>query len=198
MANIFGRCLIFRAAKEFFMKKAIVLLMVVCMLFCLVGCSMSNDILSVLDPAEEIFSIDSCRLQITADSTFQEKTGGSFDMQITNGKCYISIMAYRYTDLTEGITPQDVFDIQNEDLFGKRDNVLIIDAVQTQSMSGKSLTQAMYSAEKDGVENYYLTYLVDLPDKETVAWVLVTAAPSYVESNREYLHNIVCSLTAVD
>ena len=53
----------------------------------------------------------------------------------------------------------------------------------------------MYSAERDGVKNYYVTYLVDIPLEETFAWVLVTAAPSYLDNNQEYLHNIVCSLT---
>ena len=36
----------------------------------------------------------------------------------------------------------------------------------------------------------------DIPDSETCAWVLVTAMPSYLKDNREYLHSIVCSLTS--
>ena len=52
----------------------------------------------------------------------------------------------------------------------------------------------MYSAERDGTKNYYGSYLIDFPEEETFAWVLITATPSYFESNRETLHNIVCSL----
>ena len=37
--------------------------------------------------------------------------------------------------------------------------------------------------------------VIDLPEKEACAWVLVSATPSYLNNNREYLHNIVCSLS---
>jgi len=36
-----------------------------------------------------------------------------------------------------------------------------------------------------------------LPDDETFAWVLVSAMPSYLDENKEYLHNIVCSLSTI-
>lgn len=171
------------------MKKLTLLLLIVCMLFSAAGCSALNDVADLISPTEEVFSIEGYRLQITADSTFKTNTGGNFDLQITNGKAYISIMAYKYIDLPEDTTPQDVYDVQNEDLFSKRTNVTAIE---------ESETQALHSAEKDGVKNYYATYLIDLPDAETFAWVLVTATPSYFENNKEYLNNIVYSLTTIE
>ena len=36
--------------------------------------------------------------------------------------------------------------------------------------------------------------MIDFPEEETFAWVLITATPSYFEDSRESLHNIVCSL----
>ena len=179
------------------MKKAIVILLIACMLFSVSGCSLQDSTASLSSPAEEVFLIDSYGLQITADSTFYENTGGSFDLQITNDKAFVSIMPYEYIDLPEGVTPQDALDIQNEELFSKRSAVAVVEEVQTQSLSQGTVTYAMYSAERDGVKNYYATYIVDIPDAETFAWVLVTAAPSYLDSNQEYLHDIVCSLTSI-
>ena len=86
--------------------------------------------------------------------------------------------------------------MQNEDLFSRRTAVTVIEEAKTQSQAKQVVTQALYSAEKDGVKNYYATYLIDLADAETFAWVLVTAMPSYLDDNQEYLHNIVCSLTS--
>ena len=105
-------------------------------------------------------------------------------------------MAYKYIDLPEGVTPRDVYDMQNEDLFSKRTAVTVIEEVKTQTVSQKTVTRALHSAEKDGVKNYYATYLIDLPEEEVLAWVLVTATPSYLEANQEYLNNIVFSLSA--
>lgn len=173
------------------MKKALVMFLVVCML--LSGCSALKEVTPFIEITEEVFSINNYDLQITADSTFREKTGGSFDLQITNDDAYISIMAYKYIDLPEDTTPLDVYDAQNEDLLSKRTAVTVIEEAKTES----SITQALYSAERDGVKNYYGSYLVDFPEEETFAWVLVTAAPSYFERNREYLNDIVCSLTPI-
>ena len=186
-----------------FMKKAIILLLTAFMLFSTVGCTIPIDSLSSSKPTESspskpketVFPIDSYHLQITADSTFSQNTGGSFDLQITNGSAYISIMAYKYIDLPTGLTPLDVLKKQNEDLFSKRNNVTTVEDVKTQSTSQQSITHALFSAERDGVKNYYASYLVDFPAEQTFAWVLVTATPSYFVENQEYLHNIVCSLT---
>lgn len=179
------------------MKRVIVVLLMTCMLFSATGCSVLDDTVSLFEPTETVFSIDSYHLQITADSTFREDTGGSFDLQITNDNAYISIMAYKYIDLSEDLTPLDVYDMQNEGLFSQRTAVTVIEEENTPSLSQNVVMQALHSAEKDGVKNYYATYLVDLPDEETFAWVLVTAMPSYLDENREYLNDIVYSLTTI-
>jgi len=180
------------------MKKATVLLLITCMLLSAVGCTAISDTGLLSEPTETVFPIDSYDLQLTADSSFQEKTGGSFDLQITNGKAYVSVMAYKYIDLPEGVTPRDVYDMQNEDLFSKRTAVTVIEEIKTQTVSQKTVTQALHSAEKDGVKNYYATYLIDLPEEEVLAWVLVTATSSYLEAKQEYLNNIVFSLSATE
>ena len=178
------------------MRKMIAVVMAVCVLFSLAGCSALEDATAIVRPKEKVFSIDTYHLQITADTTFQEKTGGnSWDLQITNGDAYISVMAYKYIDLPQDVTPADVYDMQNQDIFSKRDNVATVEETMTQTLPGCKVTYGMYSAEKDGGKNYYASYLMDFADAETFAWVLVTAVPSYMEENKETLHNIVCSLT---
>lgn len=186
------------------MKKAIIFLLTVCMVLSAAGCTLPIDSLSSTKPTETtppkpeetVFNIDTYHLKLTADSTFSENTGGSFDLQITNGHAYVSVMAYHYIDLPTGVTPQDVLEMQNEDLFSKREHVTTIEETKTESNAQQTITHGLYSAERDGVKNYYASYLVDLPEAEVFAWVLVTAVPSYLVENQEFLHNIVCSLAS--
>ncbi len=177
------------------MKKAMVILLIFCVLISTAGCSFLNDANSLVASKETVFSIDNYNLQITADSTFYENTGGSFDLQITNDYAYISIMVYQYTDLPEGLTPLEGYDIQNQELFDKRTAVTVITDSQTQKHPQGMVTYGLYSAKKEGTENYYATYLVDFPDEEIFTWVLVTATPEYYTDRQAYLHDFVCSLT---
>lgn len=180
------------------MKKIIGILLTLCLLFALCGCNALERATSALQPKEAVFAVNGYPLQLTADTTFQEKTGSSFDLQITNDRCYISVMAYQYSDLPQDVTPQDVYTIQNEDLLGKRDNVTALEAIKTQTLPGCNISYEMFSAEKDGVENHYATYLMDFPDSRICAWVVITATPSYMTKNRETLHNIACTLSSAE
>lgn len=179
------------------MIKKIIVLLTTCILFSTVGCSVPNNSASLLKPKETVFTIDNYHLQITADSTFNEKTDGDWDLQITNENAYISIMAYKHIDISENLTPLDIYDMQNEELIRQRTAVNVIEKSKTQTFSQQVVTHALYSAENDGVKNYYATYLIELPNDETFAWVLVSAMPSYLDENKEYLHNIVCSLSTI-
>ena len=171
----------------------LICLLALCILLTASACSLPNP----SAPEEKVFSIGDYNMQITANTDFHEKTGGSFDLQITNDKCYISIMAFRYIDLPADTTPFDVFDLQNEDLLGRREKVVTIEDARMQVLTKGSLTNSLYSAEKDGVKNYYGSYLMDLPSDESFAWILVTAAPSYFEHNRADLERIVSSLKSI-
>lgn len=175
------------------MKKAFIFLLAVYILLFAVGCSVPIPRLS-----ETVFSIEDYRLQLTANSTFKENTGGEFDLQITNDYAYISVMAYNYSDLSQGLTPPDVYDMQNEDLFSKRTDVVVLEEVKTQVISQRTVMHTLFSAKNNGVENYYTSYLVDLPYAETFAWVLVSSTPSYYTENKDMLHSIVCSLTSAE
>ena len=173
------------------MKKTILFILMSCILFSNIGCTLLN-------PSEKIFSIENYNLQITADSTFSEENDSNFDLQITNDKSYISIFAFKYIDLANGQTPLDIFDIQNEIAFTLRTEVDLIEEAKSQSFSNHTITQALYSAKNNNVKNYYATYLIDFPEYEVFAWVLITTTPSYFNKNREYLNDIVCSLTTIE
>lgn len=178
------------------MKKILAVLLAVCILFTAGGCFDLGNIYS--QPERKLFYLESYQLQILADETFREDTGGSFDLQLTNDKSYISIMAYRYAELPEGTTARDVYDIQNQDIFGKRDAVTTVKETETATLPQGTLIHGVFTAEKDGSMNYYITYLVDLPAQETLAWVLVTAVPSYYSSNAEHIDNMVASLQGME
>ena len=174
------------------MKKALLFVLVVCILCSSAGCSM----LTPAEPVQKTFLLVSYNLQIVADDTYYEKTGGSFDLQLTNENSYISIMVYRYSDLPEGTTARDVYDIQNQDIFSKRDAVAEIEKTETFSLPQGEAIRGAYTAKRDGSENYYVTYLIDIPEEEVLAWVLVTTLPTYYPNHKEHLDNIVCSLSA--
>ena len=174
------------------MKKAMIFVLVVCILCSSAGCS----VFAPAEPVQKTFRLESYNLQIVADDTYYEKTGGSFDLQLTNENSYISIMVYRYSDLPEGTTARDVYDIQNQDIFSKRDAVAEIEKTETFSLPQGEAIRGAYTAKRDGSENYYVTYLIDIPEEEVLAWVLVTTLPTYYPNHKEHLDNIVCSLSA--
>lgn len=174
------------------MKKAMIFVLVVCILCSSAGCS----VLTPAEPVQKTFLLESYNLQIVADDTYYEKTGGSFDLQLTNENSYISIMVYRYSDLPESTTARDVYDIQNQDIFSKRDAVAEIEKTETFSLPQGEAIRGAYTAKRDGSENYYVTYLIDIPEEEVLAWVLVTTLPTYYPNHKEHLDSIVCSLSA--
>lgn len=182
---------------NFMLKKIIVLLLTICTLLLAVGCSAIDKRNPFSQPTEKVFSIDNYKLQITADTTFKEDTDGEFDLQITNDECYISVMTYKYVDIAEDLTPMDVFDMQNDALFSQRGNVTVVEKATTQTLGQKSIIKALYSAEKDKIKNYYVAYLIDIPENETLSWVLVSAMPTYIIENKENIDNIVYSLESI-
>jgi len=180
------------------LKKLFIGILLLCVIFSVSGCTVMHDLLAPSVLEETVFTVDDYNLQITADSNFQQNASDNFDLQINNIRSYISIMAYKYIDLAQNTSPQDIYDWQNEDMFSRRENVTVVEPTQTQNLPQCTIVRTLYSAESaesSGVKNYYASYLVDFPEEETFAWVVVTALPSYFEKNSEYLHDIVASLS---
>ena len=117
-----------------------------------------------------------------------------FDLQCSNGNSYASIFVYYKVDLAEGQNPLDLFHIQNNDILSKRSNVEIINKEQTEKRDKKQIHSILYSAEKDGIKNYYYCNLVEFgEDTDRFVWVLFTAIPSYSLANIDIWKKIVAS-----
>ncbi len=157
----------------------------ICLIFS--GCSSA--------PKEITHEITDYNLQITADSKFKDAKSESWDLQLSDGMSYISVMAYSYSDLAEGQTPKDLYNYHNDDLFSRRENVSVIEKEKAEKTSTANVVKTRFSAEKDSSKNYYDSFLFEFEKGEVFAWVLISATPSYLEKNTNELHNIVYSLT---
>ncbi len=147
---------------------------------------------SSTESQEEKFVIDYYDIVVPTEGDWKDVTEGKpFDLQLHDGNSYYSVMAYKYVDLAEGQTPEDIYEWHNEDIMGKRDNSQLITADIVTKMDGKCITKRMYSAERDGNKNYYVSYLVDFEEEETFAWVLVTATPTTMMKNSDKYHKMV-------
>lgn len=160
------------------------------------GCSPVVD--KLMENSVKTFEIPSYGLSFTADGDFEEaESGGGWNIQITDGAAYFSIMAYEYADLSEGQTPEDVYRYHNEDIFSRRENVTVVTEEKGEIWNEITYLNTVYSAEKDGVKNYYSSYLVDMEQDGIFAWVLVTSTPSYLEKNSEEFKEMVRSIKYV-
>ena len=168
------------------MKKTLILSLVLCILLSAAGCSLLN-------PAPKDFDVADYNMVITADEGFKEDTGGDWSLQITNYKTYISVMPFTYEELDD-ITPEEIYALQNEDIFTRREDTKVLEEETTKTENGKTIIRTVFSAVLDGEENYYVCYLVDIPESEICAWVLVTTLPEYYDSIKEKSDTIVASL----
>ncbi len=168
------------------MKRLFLLAFVCVFLFC--NCAFTE----FLPNEETVFTVQNYDLEITVSGYFKDVTQGSpFDLQLANQNAYLSIMAYKYIDLSEEQTPLDVYTYQNEDIFSKRDNVQVVEEETVTTLADKEIYKTRYSAEHNGFKNYYDSYLVDFKENETFAWVLISALPSYLEANGDALESMV-------
>ncbi len=168
------------------MKKTLILSLVLCILLSAAGCSLLN-------PAPKDFEVADYNMVITADEGFTEDTGGEWSLQITNYKTYISVMPFTYEELGD-ITPEEIYSLQNEDIFTRREDTEVLEEETKKTENGKTIIRTVFSAVLDGDENYYVCYLVDIPESELCAWVLVTTLPEYYDSIKENSDTIVASL----
>lgn len=168
------------------MKKTLILSLVLCILLSAAGCSLLN-------PAPKDFEVADYNMVITADEGFKEDTGGEWSLQITNYQTYISVMPFTYEELDD-ITPEEIYALQNEDIFTRREDTKVLEEETTKTENGKTIIRTVFSAVLDGEENYYVCYLVDIPESELCAWVLVTTLPEYYNSVKENSDTIVASL----
>lgn len=161
------------------------------------GCSLAKTTNKVAIDKE--FFIDYYNISFTASQEWSETDQNNFDLQITNGDSYFSVMTYYTIDLPAGDTPESIYAWQNEDLFSRRENVEIVEDERIIISDGKIITATMFSAERDETKNYYYSCLVQLGDNEDVfSWIIVTALPSYMQKNKDVFLDIMKTMRYVE
>ena len=182
------------------MKKFKLLISVIIIATLLSGCAfIPNKLANKQENDNVIFAISDYNMQLTADSEFKKAEQESeWDLQITDNNVYLSVMAYKSIDLNENQSPEDAYDAQNKELFEKRDNVSVIIKKNTEISEDKIIIHTRYSAESEVGKNYYDSFLVNFPEKETFAWILVSGVPSVIENYTEKVEDMVFSLAVVE
>lgn len=173
------------------MKKSLVCLAAVLLLLLSAGCSL----LPGKSRPDKEFRIEGYGITFTAAGEWEEVSDTPFDIQITNSKSYLGIMAYGEQDLSQEQTAREVYDWQNSDLFSRRENVEIVRQYREYQSQGKTIGSTLFSAERDGNQNYYLSCLVRFDTGDTpFAFVMITGMPNYIQDNREALLAILESM----
>ncbi|MBR2915887.1 MAG: hypothetical protein IKC06_08830 [Clostridia bacterium] len=114
------------------MKKTLIFSLILSLLLSAAGCSLLN-------PAPKDFDVADYNMVITADEGFKEDTGGDWSLQITNYKSYISVMPFTYEELGD-ITPEEIYSLQNEDIFTRREDAKVLEEETKKTENGKQLS----------------------------------------------------------
>jgi hypothetical protein len=150
--------------------------------------------------AENTFLIKDYNISFTFPKDWSQVTKDTpYDLQCTNGDSYASIFTYYKIDLSEGQTPLDIYNLQKDDLFSKRENVKEVSGEEVIETDNKLIHSVLYSAENDGIKNYYYCNLIEFSeDAEVFAWVVFTAIPSYAVANMNTWKTITASAQQVE
>lgn len=164
--------------------KLLPLLLVFC--FALVSCTLAA-------PKEVTFNIEKYGITVIGNDNFEESTSGSWDLQITNQKVNISIMVFNIDEIVEDGTQKSIYDLQNKDLLSKRENTTTAEAETITQMSDKKITKTVFSGDRDGIKNYYASYLIEFSNSETFAWGLINGTPEDIGEDLRALEEILLS-----
>jgi hypothetical protein len=176
------------------MKKVLLIVLAVVLSVSVCGCGKEE-----IDPktVEKVFDITEYNMSITANETFYDNESENYNLQITDDKANISIMAYKTSEF-ETMTPKEVYEYHNQDMFSRREEVTVIKEEDTGVYVGRKIIHTRYSAVLDGSENYYDTFLIDFEGKGVFAWVLVNGLPETIEADGDYYHRIVRTIKLVE
>ncbi|MCH5345391.1 MAG: hypothetical protein J1E64_15295 [Acetatifactor sp.] len=145
-------------------------------------------------PLTQTYEIPYYNMSFTLPKDWEERDSTPYDLQCYNGSAYFSVFAFLDIDLGENSEPYDYYVAQREDLFSKRDNVAQVEEAVYKSYEDKVVMTELWSAERDGLKNYYYCCLVDfLPDDQGFAWVIFTGVPSYVSREKDTFDEILAS-----
>ncbi|PWL71530.1 MAG: hypothetical protein DBY25_05395 [Clostridiales bacterium] len=169
-------------------------------LFLFSGCSfagqMISEILSV--PAEpQTYTISNYGIEVPAPQGWEETGAENLDLQLYNSSIgmYMSIYGYTDDEFDEGTSPEDVLELQSCFILDRRDQVQEIEGLETKEYGDKTVYTVLYSAEKDGHQNYYRFSLLDFKSSDKMAWVLFTAMPSDIIAYSDTISELIANIT---
>lgn len=104
------------------------------------------------------------------------------------------VFVFKRSELAKDASPQNIFDLQIDDVRRKRENFRIFEELQSASVAGKALTTIVYLGEKGSSRNYYKFTLIEFTENPEVFAVLVqTAVPEKWEKGQQDLVDILKS-----
>lgn len=171
-------------------KKQIGLLTVMCLCLSLSACDVQADKM----PENVVFAVSDYPLQVTCPAGWEQEKNSNFDLQCLSeeGDIAMSIYCYYDIDLPEALTSrQALFEHQNQMVLDLRKNVTLVENAAEREYEDKQITSVLYSAEKEGVKNYYFMNLVSLNNNDCFAWVLFTGVPSEITAQRKTIEQIL-------
>jgi|SRR5690554_3856617 len=142
--------------------------------------------------SEKSIFLEEYKFRLTLPEGWKEVDDTQFDLQLTSGRAYVSVFVYFKNELAELQIPLDVQEQHLKDLFSKREYVEKITEENIIELTDKVIYSVLYSAEYNGVENYYYCNLVDFKGEADIfAWILVSALPSYFTENNDIWSEII-------
>ncbi len=146
-----------------------------------------------------VFDVVPYDICFTFSDDWENTTDDSpFDLQMKrDDRYYCSIFGFKDIDLSNGMVPEDIFELQKEDLFGKRDFVELVKKEPVWENEKKKIYRELYSGELEGEKYYYYCCLIDFKEPaEGLAWVIFSGGPSWIENDIQDLDEIL--MTAED
>ena len=145
---------------------------------------------------KQVFQVIPYDMRFTFSDDWEETTDHSqFDLQMKRGnRYYCSIFGFKDIDLANDMTPEDIYELQKEDLLGKRDFTELVREEPVWEDESRKIYRELYSGELDGIKYYYYCCLVDFKEPaQGLAWVVFSGVPSWVENDVEELDQILMS-----
>jgi predicted small lipoprotein YifL len=176
------------------MKKIAVLLAVVLILSAFAGCAKK-------DP----FEIPGYSIEFDPGDGWSTVEDSGYDLQLTNGKAYITVMAYVSTDFIDPPDPLEIYRDQNDvEIISAREGIAVVEEETSYNhKSGKTITTTMYSAQYNGTENRYLSCMVQFNNEaDSFVWFLFNSTADYMSKHRgsyiKLLEGLVCTAVPME
>ncbi|MGI5896697.1 MAG: hypothetical protein ACOX6U_07035 [Oscillospiraceae bacterium] len=165
------------------------------------GCRFAGQVLSEITGASaenQTFAVGTYGIDVSVPQGWEDTGAENFDLQLFHSSIGMYMSVYGYTDdeFDPGTSPEEVFERQNSSILTLREQVQELKDLQIEEYEDKTVYTILYSAEKDGNQNYYRVYLLDFKSSDKMAWILFTAMPADMIAHSNTTSEIVANVTA--